>query len=262
MIGSNNFGFDMGALLGNMMGNNNNGLGNDGGIWAIILIIALCGGFGNNGGGLFGNRGGSDTTAALDASLQRGFDNQSVINKLNGLENGICSLGYDQLNQMNSLSSTVVQTGNNITQVLQNLLIALMQQGFTQSTQMQNCCCSIENLLQQANYNRQADTCAITTAINQMGQSIMQNCNNNARQLHDEQVALQMQGKDAEIARLTAALQRCDNRSDNMQQTQDIVTALRQPTVANPFWFPLLAGVWNNNNCCNGGWGNYWQMAG
>lgn len=260
MIGSGNgsFGFDMGALLGNMMGNCNNGNFGGEGIWAIILIIALCGGFNNGNGGLFGNGGSNGTTAALDASLQRGFDNQTVINKLNGLENGLCSLGYDNLNQTNNVSNTVTQTGNAIQQSLQNLMVALMQQGFAQSTQAQQCCCNIENLLQQANYNRQADTCAITTAINQAAQAIMQNDNTNYRQLHDENIAIQMQAKDDRIADLTAKLSRCDSRADNAEQTAQILSFLNPPTVraipANSGfgWFGSWGNNCNKNNtCCN-----------
>lgn len=262
MIGSagGNFGFDMGALLGNMMNNgrNNGDFGGDG-IWAIILIIALCGGFNNGNGGLFGNGCSNGTTTALDASLQRGFDNQSVINKLNGLESGVCNLGYAQLDQTNGITNAVTQTGNSIQQSLQNLLVSLMQQGFAQTTQQQQCCCSIENLLQQANYNRQADTCAITTAIAQMGQAIMQNDNANYRQLHDENVSIQMQAKDDRIAQLTAALSRCDNRADNAEQTAQILNFLNPPTVraipANSgfgWW-----GSWGNNgNTCSPCCGN------
>lgn len=268
MIGSGNgnFGFDMGALLGNMM-NGGGGLGgNNGGLWAIILIIALCGGFGRNGGGLFGNGGGSsETTAALDASLQRGFDTQSIISKLDGINNGICSLGYDQLNQMNNISNTVTQTGSQLQTSLQNLMVALMQQGFAQSTQAQQCCCNIENLLQQANYNRQADTCAITTAIQQAAQSIMQNDNCNYRSLHDEQVAAQMAAKDDRIAQLTSALNRCDNRADNAEQTAQIMNFLNPPTVraipgSVPFWGPWMGWGWNNNQCC-GSNGNFFGFS-
>ena len=240
MIGNNgSFGFDMGALLGNLVGNQNNGFGNEGGIWAIILIIALCGGF-RNGGGLFGNGSGGGE-GSIDAALQRGFDNQSVINKLNGLENGLCSLGYDQLNQINTLQSSI-----------QNLLVALMQQGFTQSTQTKDCCCNIENLLQAANYNRQADTCSIINAINQAAQQIMQNDNCNFRSLYDQQVQLQMQQKDETIAQLRSALDRCDNRSDNAAQTAQIIGALKDPT-------PVPAYVVQNpNGCgCNNSWANY-----
>lgn len=273
MIGSGggNFGFDMGALLGNMMSNNNGGLGgNNGGLWAIILIIALCGGFNNRGGGLFGGGGGSaDTTAALDASLQRGFDNQSVINKLNGLENGMCSLGYDQLNQMNNLSSTVTNTGTQLKDSIQTLMVALMQQGFAQSTQAQQCCCNLENLLQQANYNRASDTCAITTAIKDAVREITQNDNANYRQLHDEQVAAQMAAKDDRIAQLTAQLTRCDTRNDNAAQTQQILNALNPPAVPAypagfPFWAAMSMGPWmfanGGNTCC--GQGNFFGFQG
>lgn len=262
--GGGNFGFDMGALLGNMMSNGHNGGfgGDNGGLWAIILIIALCGGFNRNGGGLFGGGGGSsETTAALDASLQRGFDNQSVISKLDGITNGICNLGYDQLAQMNGISSTVTNVGSQIQSSLQNLMVALMQQGFAQSTQAQQCCCNIENLLQQANYSRQADTCAITTALQQLGQNIMQNCNSNFRALHDEQVAMQMSAKDDKIAQLTAALTRCDNRADNAMQTQEILNRLSPSPVpaypaGMPFWNPWMG--WGNQ-CC--GQGNFFGFS-
>lgn len=267
--GGNGFGFDMGALLGNMMSQNrgnNGGLGDNGGLWAIILIIALCGGF-NNGDGLFGgNRGSSGssaTTAAIDASLQRGFDNQSVINKLNGLENGVCNLGYAQLNQTNDITSAISNNGNAIQQSLQNLMVALMQQGFAQSTQAQQCCCSIENLLQQANYNRQSDTCAITNAIKDVGQAIMQNDNANYRQLHDENIAIQMQAKDDRIAELSAKLNRCDNRSDNAEQTNQILgqlmALLNPPTVRAVPANSSLGWYWwgNGNGCCNNNNGNF-----
>lgn len=273
MIGGSNgnFGFDMGALLGNMMGNNNGGWGNgNDGWWVLIIILALCGGFGDGNGLFGGNRGGSNaTTTAIDASLQRGFDTQSIISKLDGITNGICNLGYDQLSQMNGISNTITQTGYGLQQQIQNVLIALMQQGFAQSTQTQQCCCNIENLLQQANYNRQADTCAITNAINQAAQAIMQNDNCNYRQLHDEQVAIQMQQKDAQIAQLTAALGKCDSQNIANAAVQSAVAQLRQPTpepayiVPNPnvAYFPFGWGWGNNNNNCGCGNGNFYGFA-
>lgn len=241
---------------------NNDGFGGDG-WWAIIILLFLCGGFGENGGGLL-NRGNSNsTTAAIDASLQRGFDTQSIISKLDGINNGICSLGYDQLAQMNNINQNVSQTGYNVQNSIQQLAIAQMQQAFNAQTQLQNCCCNIENLLAEANYNRATDTCAITTAINQAAQNIMMNCNNNYRQMHDEQVALQMQGKDAEIARLTAALNRCDLQTSQLAQTQSIVSQLKAPTPEPAYIVPnpnavYYNGNWGwNNGCC----GNNWNVA-
>lgn len=236
--------------------NNDGGFGGDGGgWWALIIILALFGGFGGDGNGLFGNRGGSTGTAAVEASVQRGFDTQGIVNKLNGLENGICSLGYDQLSQMNGINSNIMQTGFGISNAINAANIANMQQGNSLTAQIQQCCCNLESLLAQANYNRATDTCAITTAINQAAQSIMQNDNCNYRQLHDEMVASQMAAKDAEITRLTSALDRCSNREDNLAQTNMIINTLRPApvpayTVANPY-------AYYGNGCgCNGGFYN------
>lgn len=241
---------------------NNNGFGGDG-WWAIIILLFLCGGFGENGGGLL-NRGNSNsTTAAIDASLQRGFDTQSIISKLDGINNGICSLGYDQLAQMNNINQNVSQTGYNVQNSIQQLGIAQMQQSFNAQTQLQNCCCNIENLLAEANYNRATDTCAITTAINQAAQNIMMNCNNNYRQMHDEQVALQMQGKDAQIAQLTAALNKCDTQAIANAAVQSAVCQLKDPAPVAAYMVPnpnavYFNGNWGlNNGCC----GNNWNVA-
>ena len=89
---------DIAAVTGANCRNNDGGWGND--WWAVIIILALFGGCGGRG-GLFGNAGSGSgcgcSTPATCADLQAGFNNQAVINKLNGLENGLCSLGYDQL---------------------------------------------------------------------------------------------------------------------------------------------------------------------
>lgn len=81
--------------------------------WGIILIALL---FNNgnwgNGWGNGGNFGGGFIPNAVansytDSAIQRGFDTQAVITKLDGINAGICSLGYDQLAQMNNLNMSV-----------------------------------------------------------------------------------------------------------------------------------------------------------
>lgn len=249
---------DIAAVVGNR---NNGGFGNGDGLWALIIILALFGW--GDGGGLFGgNRGGSSaTTTAIDASLQRGFDTQSIINKLDGINNGICSLGYDQLAQMNTINQNVSTTGYAITNAIGQASVANMQQGNSLSTQIQTCCCNLENLLAQANYNRATDTCTITTAIKDAVTAITQNCNNNYRQLYDQQVALQMQGKDAQIAQLTAALNKCDSQAIAANAVQSAVAQLKTPApepayiVPNPNTVYVMGSNcgWNNGGCCNNG---------
>lgn len=238
------FGFDLGALLGNMAGSNNgvNGMWGEG-LWAVIILAVLFG-YGGNGGGLFGNGGGrSNGVADIDASIQRGFDTSTIISKLDGLANGICSLGYDQLNQMNGIN-TAIMTGNF------GLQSAINGVG----TQVQQCCCNLEAALADAKYQRATDTCAITTAIAQAAQSIMNNDNANYRQLHDENVALQMEAKNQQIASLTQRLTMCDTQNMINANGQYIVNTL-QPT-PRPAYI-----VQNPNGCCqsgfpfNNGWG-------
>lgn len=259
MLGGNagNFGIDLGALLGNALSNGNNGdFGGNGAWWIIVILFAL---WGRNGNGLLGGDNGtnSQTIPATAGDLQRGFDTQTVVNKLNGLENGICNLGYDQLSQMNGLTNTVTQTGWGIQQSLQNLMVALMQQGFNQSSQTKDCCCTVENLLQQANYNRQADTCTITNAINQMAQSIIANDNANYRQLHEENVQLQMQNKDAQIAALTQQLNRCYDDNTANSVVARLTNVINPPvTPAYIVQNPNGCNCNNSNGCCNNNWGN------
>ena len=88
------------------MGGYGNGMW--GGGWdSWILLFLIFGMFGRGGWGGWGNESNCCAPATC-ADLQRGFDNQGVTNKLNGLENGLCSLGYDQLREMNGINTSIL----------------------------------------------------------------------------------------------------------------------------------------------------------
>ena len=129
-----------------------NGMWGDGGWWVIILF-ALIFGWGRNG---FG--GGEGSSSFTDSAVQRGFDNQSVMNKLNGIEQGICSLGYDQLSQMNGINQNVSQQGFNISS-------AIAQLGY----QNQQCCCDTQKEIIQNRFDAAKNTCDIVNAIREDG---------------------------------------------------------------------------------------------
>lgn len=133
-------------------GNCGNGMWGDGGWWVIILF-ALIFGWGRNG---FG--GGESGSSFTDSAVQRGFDNQSVMNKLNGIEQGICSLGYDQLSQMNGINQNVSQQGFNISS-------AISQLGY----QNQSCCCETNRNIDAVRYENAKNTCDIVNAIREDG---------------------------------------------------------------------------------------------
>lgn len=257
--------------------NDGDGFGNgNGGWWVLIILLALFGGFGNGGWGNGNGRNnnccdGSGNTVVVpvpgyggmgygasftDAALQRGFDTQTIINKLDGINSGICSLGYDQLNQMNGLGTQIMQTGFGIQQGLNNNAVAAMQSANALSTQLANCCC--ENRQGQADikYAMATDTCAITTAIREVGQQIMQNDNANYRQLHDENVQLQMQAYRDQIAakdQLINSLNLAQSQANQNQFFAGQIAALKDDL--NPC--PKPAYWVQNPNCCQGPWGPF-----
>lgn len=203
---------DIAAVTGNR---NDGGWGDGNGWWVLIILFAIFGGWGGNNG--WGNNcnGGYAATAATQADIQRGFDTSAVTNKLNGLDNGLCDGFYSMntavMSGTNTLQNAIQQASTaNLqnTYTLQNAIqqdtVANMQNTNSISRQLADCCCENRAAIAQVRYDNATNTCAITTAINQLGQTIIQNDNANYRALHDELVAIQMANKDAKIAELTA----------------------------------------------------------
>lgn len=267
---------DIAAVTGN--NNGNDGFGGNNGWWILIILFALFGwgrgGYGN--GNNEGNGGGGTTVVTVpmptggyygsgfggsvgftDAAIQRGFDNQTVVQKLDGLNSGVCSLGYDQLAQMNGINTNIMQTGFGLQQGLNAINIGAMQNANALSTQLASCCC--ENRQGQADikYAMATDTCAITTAIRQAAQDIMQNDNANYRQLHDENVALQMEQKNDRIQQQAARIQQLELQASQAAQNSYLVNTLRpcpQPAyiTCNPFTGTIIPYSDLNNSSCNG----------
>lgn len=87
---------DIAAVTGNK---NDGGWGDGNGWWVLIILFAIFGGWGNGGWGGNGANGGAmpyATSALTQADLQRGFDTQSIVSKLDGISNGLCDGFYTQ----------------------------------------------------------------------------------------------------------------------------------------------------------------------
>lgn len=226
---------DIAAVTDN---NRNNGLGGDNGWWIlIILFFVMFGGYGGYGG--YGNGGGYVATAATQADIQRGFDTQSVMNKLNGLENGLCDgfystntsilTGTNQIqNAIQQASTANLQNTFTLQNAIQQDTVANMQNTNAISSQLADCCCQNREAISQVRYDMATDTCAITNAITQMGQSIIQNDNNNYRQLHDELVANQIAAKDAKIAEQAAIINSLNLTASQQAQNQYLTDQMRR----------------------------------
>ncbi len=170
---------DIAAVTGN--NRDNDGMWGNGAWWIVILLIFGWGGFGNNGWGN-GNGMGSTSAAYTDSTIQRGFDNQAVISKLDGITNGLCDGFYAVNNSMltgfNGINTNIMQTGYGIQQAINADTIANMQNTNALQAQLANCCCETREAIQGVNYNMATNTCALQNAMN-----------NNTRDIIDSQQA-------------------------------------------------------------------------
>lgn len=250
---------DIAAVTNGNCNNGYGGYGFGGDWWAWIIILALFGwgGFGGRqgfGGGFNGCN--SCCTPATCAEVQNGFNQQATQNMLNGIENGICSLGYDQLNQMNGINQNISTTGNALQQSITQMGIAQMQDTNALSRQLADCCCETREAIQGVNYNMAQSFCNLGNQVNQAVQTITQNDNANYRALHDELVSYRMEAKDEKIADLQSQIQALNLAVSQRNQNDYLVNQLRPCpvpayTVANPFCYQSAQNCGCGcNSCC------------
>ncbi len=196
-------------------GGNNNGWGDSGFLW-IIVIFALLFGWGNNGNrGNGGNNGGGDGMAAyipylasavnangavtradlcsefafndlnravegLNNGLCNGFYTTStqINNGFAGVNNAICSLGYNNAQLANGINNTVMQGFNSAN------VVALQNQNAVQ-TQIADCCCGIQRGIDGINYNMATNTCALQNTMNTNTRDIIDATNAGTRAVLD-----------------------------------------------------------------------------
>ena len=227
----------------------NSGFGGEGSwLWFLIVVIALFGGWGN-GNGVFGSNGSSGAAenyvlSSDFATLQRMIsDGDSRLeNKLDGVDNGICSLGYDQQAQMNGINQNVSTTGFAIQNAITQDTIANMQntnaigtQITALGTQMQTCCCENRANVADLKYTMATDTCSTNTNIQTAARDITDNANANTKAILDFLVNDKLQTLESQNAELRLA-------ASQQAQNNYLVSQLRPSpipayTVANPYGY-------------------------
>lgn len=163
-------------IVANLDGNNGNNWNDGSWLWFLIVVFAIFGGWGNGFGGFGGANGG------VGSEIQRGFDNQAVISKLDGISNGLCDGFYAMNNSMltgfNGINTNIMQTGYGIQQAVNADTVANMQNTNALQSQLANCCCETREAIQGINYNLATNTCALQNAMS-----------NNTRDIIDSQQA-------------------------------------------------------------------------
>ncbi|WP_251316217.1 hypothetical protein [Flintibacter muris] len=194
------------ALMAYAMGQdngrcNNGGLGGWGDGWMGLIAFAMIfGGWGGGGWGGFGGGYGGGGAYPVESILQRSLDTQTIIGKLDGLNNGVCDGFYAMQNSINGVGSTVMQTAAQAELSRCQQQAALMQQLYNQSFQNQQCCCETQRLIERTSCD--AAYAAATNAAN-----IIQNAHNDTDRVIAKLDAMESARKDQKIAEQAAEIQ-------------------------------------------------------
>lgn len=147
-----------------------NGFGSD---WiGLIVILALLGGFGNGGFG-FGNG-----NNGYSSEIQRGFDQNTVVNKLDGLTYGLSDSTY-------ALNNSIMSGFHGVDNAVCNLGYNV-QQGFNSlAHQISDCCCTTQRAIDGVNYNMATQACDTRNLIQSTTRDIIDGQNANTRAILD-----------------------------------------------------------------------------
>lgn len=227
---------------GGMFGNNND--------WAWIIILLLFG-YGRNGfgGGFGGGSCGANTTCATPADVYNAVDQQTLISKLDqqtygladtftalnntlnsnfrGIDNAICTLGYQGAQHASNLSAQLAQCCCDTRAAIQENTTSGVMNTSTLSRQLSDCCCDLEKMNMQNRFDAQAYNCNTLQAIDKLGDRIIDYMSAEKTQaLRDENFSLRLQASQA-------------------QQNNYLVSQLKEPCAIPAYVVP-------NPNCCYG----------
>lgn len=190
--------------------------------WLIIILFLFCGngwGYGNN------NQEQVDTDfGALQRQINAATDNlqgriTSNTNQIQGITYGLANLGYNQLDQVNSLDKSIMNSTYDISTQLNNIA----------SNQQSNCCTTQNNIntgFANMQYQLATDTCAINTNIATAIRDVIDNDNANYRALESRLTQMELSGKDEQIANLQTQLSDMKVIENNNAQTAMFTNAL------------------------------------
>ena len=169
---------DIAAVTGN---NRNDGMWDNGAWWIVILLIFGWGGF--------GNFGGNGMNGGVGSEVQRGFDTQAIIGKLDGINSGVCDGYYAQntaiMNGFHGVDNAICNLGYQTQQGFNTTNIALMQGQNALQSQLANCCCETREAIQGVNYNMATNTCTLQNTMNNNTRDIIDSQNAGTRAILD-----------------------------------------------------------------------------
>ena len=244
-------------IVANLDGNNGNNWNDGSWLWFLIVVFAIFGGWGNGFGGF-----GGGINGGVGSEIQRGFDNQAVISKLDGLSNGLCDGFYAMNNSMltgfNGINTNIMQTGYGIQQAINADTVANMQNTNALQSQIANCCCETREAIQGVNYNMAQNTCALQNTMNSNTRDIIDSQNAGTRAILDylcnEKIS-SLQAENSDLRRAASQDRQSALLTTQMAaQTQQIINAVNPSAipayvVPNPNAYAYGCGCNTGCNC-------------
>jgi hypothetical protein len=210
---------------GNMGGNGF--LGGDN-AWFILILLCLFG-WGGNGFGGWGNN------SNVGNDIQRGFDQATLTNGINGLQNAITN-GFAQ-----------AEIAANSRQM------ADMNQTFALQSAMQNCCCENRAGVADLKYTVATEACADRNAVATALRDVLEANNASTQRILDVMCQDKIDAKNERIAELQQQLQMAQLAASQGAQTAQILANNEAQTAALERYLaptPIPAYVVQNPNCC------------
>ena len=224
----------VGPMYGN--GGNGFGLGNDGSFWIIILFLFAM--FGNGWGG-FGGNGGLVTT---NNDMQRGFDQQSIMNGINGINSALANAEVSRCNAQ----ANILQTLNNNQSAANQAMNAI-------AMSLQNCCCENRSNIADLKYTVATEACADRQAVTDNTQLLLNTINGGIQSIQDKLCQQEIDALKTQNANLQTQINMANLAASQTAQTARILQDNAAQTVAleqylNPVAVP--AYIVQNPNCC------------
>jgi len=213
----------------NGVGNSGFGWGDGGLFWIIILFLFA---FMGNGWGNGYNGGGNQT---YYSDVQRGFDQQSVMNGINGLSTTVA----------NGFANAEVSRCNSQANILQSLNSIAMAQ--------QNCCCENRAATADLKYTVATEACADRQAVSDALNAVTNAMNAGFQGIYNQMCQDKIDAKNEEIAALRTQLSMKDLAASQNAQTAQIMADNAAQTQALEHYLnptPIPAYMVQNPNCC------------
>ena len=246
---------DIAAVTG--ANDNRNGMGWGDEAWWIIILLLF--GWGRGGFGGYGNDGGNGGyPCATTLDVRDAVDQQTLISKLDqqtygladstyalnnaivtgfhGVDNAVCTLGYQNQVATNALSSQLASCCCNIEHAISdNNTQGVMNTNAIQA-QIASCCCDLEKANMQNRFDAQTYNCNTLQAIDKLGDRIID------FMTQDKIATLTAENQNLKFAASQAA-QNAFITANQEAQTAELIRRLSDPC-------PIPAYVVPNPNCC------------